>query len=48
MQASRNKKLTSETRIATDASWMIPFFAIIATGIAFFFWQVALYGLLPQ
>jgi hypothetical protein len=29
-----------------SSTWMIPFFAIITTGLLFFFWQVAEYGLL--
>ena len=29
-----------------SSTWMIPFFAIITSGLLFFFWQVAEYGLL--
>jgi hypothetical protein len=27
-----------------SSTWMIPFFAIITSGLLFFFWQVAEYG----
>jgi hypothetical protein len=36
----------SHRRAAGDAAWMIAFFAIITSGIVFFFWQMAEYGML--
>jgi hypothetical protein len=44
----RATQTRSDMRAASDAPWIIPFFTIIATGIAFFFWQMAQYGLLPH
>jgi hypothetical protein len=29
-----------------SSTWMTPFFAIITSGLLFFFWQLAEYGLL--
>jgi hypothetical protein len=36
----------SQPRSPSEAPWMIAFFAIITSGVAFFFWQVAQYGLM--
>ena len=32
----------------SDAVWIIPFFAIVTSSIAFFFFEMAQYGLFPH
>jgi hypothetical protein len=38
----------SEPRVSGDTAWIVPFFAIITSGVVFFFSQVAQFGLLPH
>ena len=30
----------------SDRNWIVPFFLIIGAGVAFFFWQMAQFGLM--
>ena len=37
-----------DARKPSDATWIVPFYVFITSGVAFFFWQIAQYHLLSH